>query len=143
MKNFTVTIAGLERYDGEEPYTYVVVATDAEEAWEQVYVEFVKDRWLPDETPDVKRVGVVEGVPARDCGYYWNDMRPVESGVLTVGHILEAIKGLGKNTPVSFDFLALDARPTKLVLAETHSSADGLVLVMNEEPDEEKSEIES
>ena len=101
MKTFTVTIAGLERYDGEKPYTYVVAAADADAAWQQVYDEFVRDRWLPGETPDVERVEVVEGVPARNCGYYWNDRRPVTPGVVTVGQVRKLLEGLGDNTPVT------------------------------------------
>ena len=78
---FTVTIAGGERHDGEQPYTFVVNAASADEAWKKVRDQFIREQnyadpnEVDDEDADVVRVSVETGVPSAKCGYYWNDIR--------------------------------------------------------------------
>jgi len=89
LADFTVTIAGTERHDGEAPYTYCVEATDMQQAREIVYDYFVEQEGLDidpenDEyaEPDVE---FVEGEwntfpgapswPASMPGRAWNDLR--------------------------------------------------------------------
>jgi hypothetical protein len=68
---FTVTIAGLERYDGEAPYTYVVDAPDALEATRVVFQHMKAEL----ETDDLEVKSCTPGVPPADCWYHWNDLR--------------------------------------------------------------------
>jgi hypothetical protein len=68
MSDYTVTISGKEREDGEEPYTYVVSACSLDEAVERALMGHGHAFGLELES-------VVPGVPAGDCGYEWNDLR--------------------------------------------------------------------
>lgn len=71
MSDYTVTISGTEREDGEKPYTYVVSARNPGEA-----VEMAMFHHGP--RPDLKVEEVVAGIPADDCGFHWNDRREGE-----------------------------------------------------------------
>jgi hypothetical protein len=68
MKDYTVTISGEEREDGEKPYTYVVSACSPAEAAEQALIGHGPAFGLTLE-------GIVPGVPPDECGYHWNDLR--------------------------------------------------------------------
>lgn len=68
---FTVTVAGLERHDGEAPYTYVVDAVDAAAATRVVVAHMQAELG----TTDLVVKACASGVPAADCWYHWNDLR--------------------------------------------------------------------
>lgn len=70
MKNWTVTVEGRERHDGEKPYTYVIRATDKAAAGEAVVAHHKKEN----EDDDVNLLEVLPGVP-KNAGYHWNDLR--------------------------------------------------------------------
>jgi hypothetical protein len=72
-RDWTVTIAGSERHDGEAPYTYVVSAETQEQAWATALSTHIRR----EESVDCFIVPGKshEGVPAEDCGYHWNDLR--------------------------------------------------------------------
>lgn len=67
--DYTVTISGEEREDGEQPYTYVVTAESYDMA-----VEYALHAHGPQF--GLRLESVEFGVPPADCGYYWNDCRP-------------------------------------------------------------------
>lgn len=71
MPDYTVTISGDEREDGEAPYTYVVRA-DSE--------VLAVNRALREHGPafNLRLESVEIGVPPDDCGYHWNDCRLAE-----------------------------------------------------------------
>ncbi|MEH0579060.1 MULTISPECIES: hypothetical protein [Streptomyces] len=73
-RTFTVTIAGPERHDGQEPYTYVLEARAMQAAW----AEALAWHMAAEETPDCYVVAgkSFEGVPAGDVGFHWSDLRP-------------------------------------------------------------------
>ncbi|MGW3346468.1 hypothetical protein ACWDA3_24415 [Nonomuraea rubra] len=75
MKIFTVTVAGTERFDGEEPYTWVVEAPDVASAMNRAvaYHALAQDQRLSDLQIDPLRT--FEGLPPANCGYHWNDLR--------------------------------------------------------------------
>jgi len=68
MPDYTVTISGEEREDGEKPYTYVVSASSPDKAARKALIFHGPAFGLALE-------GIVPGVPPEDCGYYWNDLR--------------------------------------------------------------------
>jgi hypothetical protein len=68
MTDYTVTISGEEREDGEEPCTYVVSASSPAEAAQKALIFHGPAFGLALE-------GIVPGVPPEDCGYHWNDLR--------------------------------------------------------------------
>jgi hypothetical protein len=72
-RDWTVTIAGSERHDGEAPYTYVVSAESQQQAWSVALSTHIRR----EESVDCFIVPAEshEGVPAEDCGYGWNDLR--------------------------------------------------------------------
>ncbi|MFD6934694.1 hypothetical protein ACFWAP_00865 [Streptomyces goshikiensis] len=72
-REFTVTVAGPERHDGEKPYTYVVSATSKQEAW----VEALTTHMQEQETIDCFVVEAMssEGAPPKSAGYHWRDLR--------------------------------------------------------------------
>lgn len=59
MADFTVTVEGPERHDGESPYTYVVSATDGKAAGAFVLAMFRKEQ----DTDDCNLLEVAPGVP--------------------------------------------------------------------------------
>lgn len=69
--NWTVTIAGPERHDGESPFTWLVRARTKDEAVQKA----MQIHRGSQETEDVELVEVRRGVPGRNCGYHYNDMR--------------------------------------------------------------------
>ncbi|NGO67869.1 DUF6884 domain-containing protein [Streptomyces boncukensis] len=73
-RDFTVTVAGPERHDGEKPYTYLVKEYSTALAWAKVLAWFMVEQ----ETPDAHVVASesFEGVPEPGCGYFWTDLRP-------------------------------------------------------------------
>ncbi|MFC8428576.1 hypothetical protein [Streptomyces sp. NPDC057253] len=73
-RDWTVTIAGSERHDGEAPYTYVVSAESREQAWAVALSTHIRREESVDcyIVPEKSR----EGAPAEDCAYHWNDLRP-------------------------------------------------------------------
>ncbi|QNA75361.1 hypothetical protein C8250_028845 [Streptomyces sp. So13.3] len=71
MAAYTVTVAGSERHDGEEPYTYVIAADCALDAVIRVLAHH---RWQNEED-DVIPVSVFSGKPDPNCGYFWNELR--------------------------------------------------------------------
>ncbi|RPF40758.1 hypothetical protein EDD96_4535 [Streptomyces sp. Ag109_G2-6] len=71
MVTYTVTVAGSERYDGEEPYTYV---TCDDQAINAVLRVMAHHRW-ENEDDDVIPISVFTGEPGPDCGYCWNELR--------------------------------------------------------------------
>lgn len=72
MQDYTVTISGTEREDGEKPYTYVVTADCCDRA-----VEYALHAHCSCGPEFGLRLESVEpGVPPADCGYHWNDRRP-------------------------------------------------------------------
>ncbi|MEV1004449.1 hypothetical protein [Nonomuraea sp. NPDC050202] len=79
MKIFTVTVAGSERFDGEEPYTWVVEAPDVASAIDKAvaYHALSQDQRLSDLLIDPLRT--FEGLPPAKCGYHWNDLRAQRS----------------------------------------------------------------
>ncbi|MGA5506903.1 hypothetical protein [Streptomyces umbrinus] len=70
----TVTVAGPERYDGEQPYTYVVRDNTTEQAWIQALTWHMWEN----QTLDAYVVAAEShaGLPSADAGYHWNDLRP-------------------------------------------------------------------
>ncbi|MEU6351119.1 hypothetical protein ABZ896_17565 [Streptomyces sp. NPDC047072] len=76
LRDFTVTVAGPERYDGEKPYTYVVRDHTTEGAWIQALTWHMRTN----ETLDAHVVASEShaGLPPSDAGYFWNDLRPEE-----------------------------------------------------------------
>lgn len=73
-RDFTVTVAGPERHDGEKPYTYLVKEHSTTLAWAKVLAWFMVEQ----EAPDAHVVAGLsfEGVPEPGCGYFWTDLRP-------------------------------------------------------------------
>jgi hypothetical protein len=73
VPDFTVTIAGSERHDGEEPYTWVLEADDFESAVEKALAHHKESQ----EDDDLETVWsqCFAGAPENPCGYYWNDLR--------------------------------------------------------------------
>ncbi|MHB9861918.1 hypothetical protein [Streptomyces sp. YIM S03343] len=73
LRPFTVTVAGPDRDEGKAPYTYVVDAVSAEQAWAQAVARHMAD----EDTADVRVVAAesFEGEPPRNCGYAFNDLR--------------------------------------------------------------------
>ncbi|WP_405537573.1 hypothetical protein OG787_32540 [Streptomyces sp. NBC_00075] len=73
-RDFTVTVAGPERFDGEEPYTYVVRDHTVEAAWIQALTWHMREN----ETLDAHVIASEShvGLPPADAGYHWNDLRP-------------------------------------------------------------------
>lgn len=72
---WTVTLSGTEREDGEKPYTFVVLAK-----WKTQAVNKAKERFHKDCEAEYKDMQVEEvkpGVPAKNCGFHWNDCRAV------------------------------------------------------------------
>ena len=69
MDDYTVTISGEEREDGEEPYTYVVTADE----W-HLAIEYALHAHGP--AFGLRCESVELGVPGEDCGFHWNDHRP-------------------------------------------------------------------
>lgn len=67
--DYTVTISGEEREDGEAPYTYVVTADCYDMA-----VEYALHAHGP--AFGLRLESVESGAPSADCGYHWNDERP-------------------------------------------------------------------
>lgn len=68
---YTVTIAGLERYDFEKPWTYVVNAESEHDAVAKAAARLAIDTgWN-----DLKFIEIIPGVPPASCGYHWNDLR--------------------------------------------------------------------
>lgn len=76
MKNFTVTIAGTERFDGEAPYTWVVKASDVKSATNKALANHAlsQEQRLCD--LEIDPLHTFEGLPPENCGYHWNDLRP-------------------------------------------------------------------
>ncbi|MEU7860197.1 hypothetical protein [Nonomuraea sp. NPDC049141] len=76
MKTFTVTIAGTEQFDGEAPYTWVVEATDVTSAMNKALAHHAlsQEQRLCD--LEIDPLHTFEGLPAENCGYHWNDLRP-------------------------------------------------------------------
>lgn len=70
LTDYTVTISGLEREDGEAPYTYVVTAESYDLAVDYALVSHGPAFGLRLES-------VESGMPPADCGYHWNDCRPL------------------------------------------------------------------
>ncbi|MFF4506677.1 hypothetical protein [Streptomyces sp. NPDC001401] len=90
-RDFTVTVAGPERYDGEKPYTYVVRDHTTEGAWIQALTWHMREN----ETLDV-HVGASEshaGLPPADAGYHWNDLRP-EAQLAALNKTIEQARDL-------------------------------------------------
>ncbi|GAA1638085.1 hypothetical protein GCM10009733_039010 [Nonomuraea maheshkhaliensis] len=79
LKAFTVTIAGSEREDGEEPYTWVVEASDITSAISKATDHHARSQ--EERVCDLELVPrhTFEGVPCANCGYHWNDLRTRES----------------------------------------------------------------
>jgi len=73
-QDYTVTVAGPERYDGAGPYTHVVRDHTTEGAWCQALAWHV----LHEECLDVHVVASEShiGLPPADPGYAWIDLRP-------------------------------------------------------------------
>ncbi|MEU0627736.1 hypothetical protein [Streptomyces sp. NPDC005989] len=71
---FTVTIAGVGRYDSEKPSTYVVDACSTEKAWAKALAWHM----LADESIDcyVLDDESFEGLPDGTPGFDWSDLRP-------------------------------------------------------------------
>lgn len=76
-QDFTVTIAGPERHDGEEPYTYVVRDHSTEGAWIQALTWHMCENETLDAFVVVSQSHV--GLPPADPGYHWTDLRPSTS----------------------------------------------------------------
>ncbi|MEU8075976.1 hypothetical protein AB0B31_11040 [Catellatospora citrea] len=84
---FTVTICGTERLDGEKPYDYVVRARHAAHAITKAVRQFLTDQEEPfdalttsslDRLPEIHISGIAAGAPAYPVdtpGRYWNDVR--------------------------------------------------------------------
>jgi hypothetical protein len=89
-RDFTVTIAGTERHDGESPYTYVVRAASQSLAWSTALSTHIRR----EDTVDCYIVPSesFEGVPAEDCGYHWNDLRQQTAFWKGVQEIVDLIK---------------------------------------------------
>lgn len=75
LKDYTVTISGTEREGGQEPFTYVVTAPDLLTAAEYALDAHVAGAavWR---LLGLRIESVEVGVPADDCGFTWNDLRP-------------------------------------------------------------------
>lgn len=71
LKPYTVTIAGHERHDGEQPWTYVVNAESDYDAVAKVAAAMAADTgWT-----DLKFLEIIPGVPPAASNYHWNDLR--------------------------------------------------------------------
>ncbi|CAM5479672.1 MULTISPECIES: hypothetical protein [Streptomyces] len=70
---FTVTIAGVERHDGEKPTTYVVNGHDTESAWAKALAWHLTDTGMLD--CYVVAGESFEGTPGADWGKEWTDLR--------------------------------------------------------------------
>lgn len=81
LRDFTVTVAGPERWDSEAPYTYVVRADTAQRAW----VRALAWHLLHEEVLDAYVVASEsrQGVPSRDIEWAWNDVRPAQEQAAT------------------------------------------------------------
>jgi hypothetical protein len=88
-RDFTVTIAGSERHDGEAPYTYVVSAESQQQAWATALSTHIRR----EESVDCFIVPEqsFNGLPADDCGYHWNDLRGQDRFWSTVKALVEKI----------------------------------------------------
>ncbi|MET9119892.1 hypothetical protein [Streptomyces sp. NPDC004528] len=76
-RDFTVTIAGGIRHDGERPYTYVVSARSQTGAWAHALSHYMQEQ--DDIDCYVVESESFEGLPDEDCGYFWNDLRSKSS----------------------------------------------------------------
>lgn len=70
--DFTVSIAGPERHDGEKGYVYVVTAENRQAAIDAVMEHFKREQV----TDDVILESCVPGVPV-NAKYHWNDLRDI------------------------------------------------------------------
>ncbi|MFF7750403.1 hypothetical protein ACFZCP_14270 [Streptomyces sp. NPDC007971] len=89
-RDWTVTIAGSERHDGEAPYTYVVSAETKQQAWATALSTHIRREESVDcfIVPEKSH----EGVPAENCGYHWNDLRLQSSFWAKLQEIVDLIK---------------------------------------------------
>lgn len=71
--DYTVTVAGPERHDGEAPFTYVVSEYTRETAWAQALAWHL----LHEDCLDAYVVAAEShiGPPPADCDYQWTDLR--------------------------------------------------------------------
>jgi hypothetical protein len=111
-RDWTVTIAGSERHDGESPYTYVVSAESQQQAWAKALSTHIRR----EESVDCFIVPKEshEGVPAEDCGYHWNDLRlqdPFWKGVQEIVDLIKAYDEADKPNRGE-DGYVLDAKQT-------------------------------
>ncbi|QFY13171.1 hypothetical protein GBF35_47305 [Nonomuraea phyllanthi] len=99
MKIFTVTVAGPERFDGEAPYTWVVEATDMASATNKAlaYHALSEDRPLHD--LEIVPLHTFEGPPPENCGYHWNDLRPLPGSAPNGRSNGAATTRFGRSTP--------------------------------------------
>ncbi|GAA3172073.1 hypothetical protein [Nonomuraea salmonea] len=89
MTTYTVTISGSERFAGEKPYTWAVLAaTPAEAEARALDIHLSQglgldpadptedERVLIEEAREILQVeDLHEGLPPEGCGYHWNDVR--------------------------------------------------------------------
>jgi hypothetical protein len=75
LRDFTVTVAGPERHNGEKPYVYVVRDSSTEQAWAQALAWHIRTN----ETTDAHVLPSLshDGPPPRSAGYIWNYLRAV------------------------------------------------------------------
>jgi hypothetical protein len=76
-RDFTVTVAGQERRNGERPFTYVVRADTTQEAWAIVLAWHFLDQGDLDSYIVASQSR--PGTPSPDGEIEWNDLRVVQS----------------------------------------------------------------
>jgi hypothetical protein len=102
LRDFTVTVAGPERWNGEAPYTYVVRGPYKTLAWSEALAWHL----LNEEVLDAYVVASLshDGPPPPDAGYVWNDLRPQQEEFVTRSQLL------GQARHLSEEFTAAAAR---------------------------------
>ncbi|WP_059007912.1 hypothetical protein [Streptomyces specialis] len=79
LRDYTVAVAGSSRFNGEEPFFYVLRAPTTEDAWRLALA------WHMVIEDDLDAYVVAsrshEGAPGEHAGYAWNDLRPQQDRV--------------------------------------------------------------
>jgi hypothetical protein len=101
LRDFTVTVAGPERWNGERPFTYVVRAYSTALAWAQALTWHLRTN----EALDAYVVAAMshDGPPPSYAGYRWNDLR----GIADLPSVVERARELADR----FDLAMTRFRP--------------------------------
>ncbi len=108
-RDYTVTIAGPDRWDGEPPYTYVLKARSREQAWALALAWHIARNLELDSYVDAAKSHA--DLPSPSARFHWNDLRPqqerdhahktlLEQASQLVGHFNDAAARYVQNSEV-------------------------------------------